>query len=133
MPSAATADTQPSIARIVSAIADDAQNLVRQQIAMFRAEVKQDIRTARTAALQLAVALGVGLIGITLLAFMAAYGLAAAFVQIPLWACFGIVGASVLVASCVVFYLGIQKLEFVGPAKSMDAVKENIQWLTSSK
>jgi len=133
MPSAATADNQPSIARIVSAIADDAQNLVRQQMAMFRAELKKDLRTARTAAIQLAVALGVGLIGITLLAFMAAYGLAAAFLQLPLWACFGIVGATVVVTSGVLLYLAVQKLDFAGPVKSMDAVKENIQWLTSSK
>ena len=133
MPDAATAEAEPNLARIVSSIAEDAMHLVQQQAALVRAEIRQDLRTARTAAILFAAALCVSSTGLCLLAFMGAYGLAAAFPDLPMWACFGAVGCLFLALSGILAYVAKHKLEFIGPEKSKQAMKETMQWLTSQK
>jgi hypothetical protein len=135
MQSDPTSDTQPSLSNLLGAIVGDAQTLVRQQLALFRIEMKEDFETARTASLQIAIALGTQLIGAVLVAFMAVYGLAAAFPNIPLWACFGLIGIPIVIAGVLMLNSAKKKLESVRPLsdESARAMKENIQWLTNPR
>jgi len=89
----------PTLTHLVGGIISDAQALLKQQLALFRTEMKQDIKRTKQALVSLVTGLALVSVGATLLCFMAVYGLATAFPQLPMWACFGIVGG-VLSETC---------------------------------
>jgi len=89
--------------KLISGIITDAQELVGQQLAMFRTELKQDVHRTKQALVALVIGLALASVGATLLCFMAVYGLQAAF-ELPLWACFGIVGGVLAIGGGLAFY-----------------------------
>lgn len=127
--------TQPSISKLMGGIINDVQSLVRQQMTMFRMEIKEDLQKVSAASTQIAVALGIGLTGAVALMFTAVYGLAAIYPSLPMWACFGIVGVAVLAAGGILLQMALKRLKSVRSLsdQSVRAMKENVQWLTSSR
>jgi putative superfamily III holin-X len=124
-----------SVTDLVSGIMADAQHLVRQQITMFRQEIRADLRKSRNAALSLTAGIGITLIGGILLTQMLAFLLHSAAPALPLWACFGIVGGVFGVMGGLVVYAGVRKFETLNPLSeaSIEALKENLTWTTSPK
>jgi hypothetical protein len=124
-----------SVTSLVSGIIADAQHLIQQQLAMFRQEIREDLRKSRDAAIALAVGIGITLIGSVLLLLMLPLLLHWAAPDLPLWACFGIVGGFLTALGGVLVYTGVKKFESVNPLsdKSIEAFKENLKWTTSPK
>jgi uncharacterized membrane protein YqjE len=90
-----------SMVSLVSGIVDDVHELILQQIKLTRAEIESDLRKARDIAFLFAAGAGVLLIGVILACLMLVYLLhwltspvESDLASIPLWACFGIVGAA---------------------------------------
>ena len=120
-----------SMTQLLSGIVTDAQNLVGQQLAMFRTEVKEDVRRTKQALVALVCGLALLSVGAALLCFMAVHGLQAAF-ELPLWACFGIVGGTLAVGGGLAFYAAVRQLNEFNPLpdESAQALKENMQWIS---
>jgi hypothetical protein len=123
-----------SVTTLVSGIIADAQHLIQQQLAMFRQEIRDDLRKSRDAALALAVGIGITLVGSVLLLLMLPLLLHWA-AELPLWACFGIVGGVLTAVGGVLVYAGVKRFESFNPLseKSIEAFKENLKWTTSPK
>jgi hypothetical protein len=106
-------DAPPSVASLVGSILEDAQKLVRQEVALARCEIAETADKAKTGVALLSSALAVCTVGGVLLGFM----LAKAFHQFLLpsheWACFGIVGAAVALVGGVLFLCGREKIKEV--------------------
>src|ERR1700730_6002425 len=100
-----------STTTLVSGIIADAQHLIQQQLAMFRQEIRDDLRKSRDAALELAVGVGITLIGSALLLIMLPLLLHWAAPELPLWACFGIVGGVLTAVGGILVYVGVKKFE----------------------
>jgi hypothetical protein len=71
-------------------------------------------------------------VGATLIGFMLVYllnGLAPD--TLPLWACFGIVGAGVALVGGIVAYAAVARFKTFNPLpdESVQAFKENVQWI----
>jgi len=128
------ASASPSITGLLSGIVKDMQELTRQQLTLFKEEVKDDFRKTREVAVSWAIGLGAAGIGILLLAFAVAHLLAWG-TPLPLWASFGIVGAAALAAGGALLYAGQKKLESFNPLpeQTVRALKENVQCLTNPK
>jgi hypothetical protein len=122
-----------SVTTLVSGIIADAQHLIQQQLAMFRQEIRDDLRKSRDAALALAVGIGITLVGSVLLLLMLPLLLHWAAPELPLWACFGIVGGVLTALGGILVYAGVKKFESFNPLseKSIEAFKENLKWTTS--
>jgi hypothetical protein len=122
-----------SVTTLVSGIIADAQNLIQQQLAMFRQEIRDDLRKSRDAALAMGVGIGITLIGSALLLIMLPLLLNWAAPELPLWACFGIVGGVLTALGGILVYAGVKKFESFNPLseKSIEAFKENLKWTTS--
>lgn len=123
-------DSGPSVATLVSGIIQDAQNLVGQQLALFKQELREDAQQARDAARSLALASGLLLVGAIMLCLMLVYGLHD-WLQWPMWACFGVVGGVLSVGGGILGYLGYEQLRNVRPTeKTAKALEENLEWKT---
>ena len=129
-------ENQPSMTELVRGIVDDAQQLIKQQVAMVRAEIRQDMQKTKEAVLSLAAGVGVAVLGVILLCFMLVHlihRLAGAGdpASVPLWACFGIIGGLLTAVGAVLIFLGIQKFNSFNPLpdESAKALEENVKWL----
>ena len=129
-----------SMVSLVSGIVDDVQDLITQQIKLTRAEIQDDLRKAGGIALILAAGAGVLLLGAILACLMLVYLLhwllapaGADSALLPLWACFGIIGATLGVLGAALIAAGKKKYEATSllPEKAAIAFKENVECLTN--
>jgi hypothetical protein len=125
----------PTLTHLVSGIIGDAQALLKQQLALFRTEMKQDIKRTKQALVALVSGLALVSVGATLLCFMAVHGLHAAFRDLPLWACFGIVGGVLAAGGGIAFYSALRQFQEFNPLpdESAQALKENVQWISQAR
>jgi NhaP-type Na+/H+ or K+/H+ antiporter len=102
---------------------------------MFRQEIRDDLRKSRDAALALGVGVGISLMGGVLCLMMLPLLLHWVAPELPLWACFGIVGGILAALGGVLVYAGVKKFESFNPLsdQSFKAFKENLKWTTSPK
>jgi len=120
-------------------------DLIRQEIRFARAEVKTDFQKTKESIAVLATGAAVAFLGVFLLAWMLVYLLHWLTIpvdatlhdpgRIPLWGCFGIVGAVLLAVGAALFAAGKKKLDSFNPLPDETAktVKENVEWIASSK
>lgn len=126
--------TAPTNGTVVADILRDAQELIKQQLAMFRAELQEDFRQTRQVAILMGIGAAVALIATFVLGLAVAHLLAWGF-EIPLWVAHGLVALVMLLAGGGLIYLAIKKLDTFNPLpdKTAEAAKENVQWLTRPK
>ena len=82
---------EPSWASLLTGIAAEAKDLLLQEVALAKLEIRYELVKAKSAAISIGIAIGTVAIGVMLLALTAVHGLAAQS-AIPLWGCYGIVG-----------------------------------------
>ena len=129
-------DGATSLSTLVGGIISDAQQLVRQEVALARREIQEEIHKARAAALSFAAGAAVAFFGAMLLCFMLVYffdwltrGLEAP--GFPLWAWFGIVGGVLLTGGGLLLLAARNKVReiHVVPPRTVQTLKENVQWI----
>jgi uncharacterized membrane protein YgdD (TMEM256/DUF423 family) len=127
------AEPDTSLSGQVSGIVSDAQELMNHQLALFRHELREDVRKAKEAAASLALGLGVTAIGCLFVSTMLVFLLQKTGLE--LWACFGILGGTLFVIGLVLTYLAKKEAETINPleGKSAKALEENVQWITKPK
>ena len=119
-----------SIAQLLGGIVTDAQDLIRQEIALARQEVREELGHAKDAGIKLAIAGAVLAIGGLLLVLTLAQGLADLF-NWPAWAGYGLVGAVLAIVGGVLFVSAQKQLKEVKPVpeKTVETIKENVEWI----
>jgi len=122
-----------SIPSLVTGIVEDAQGLIRQQFALLKHELREDAARVKNGSVILGAGIGVGLLGGILLTLMLVYLLHWAAPDLPLWACYGIVGGVFVAASGLLCYRGISEFKSFNPIpeQTVQAMKENFQWKTA--
>ena len=123
-----------SVTGLVSGILHDAQELVKQQVALVRAEIKADFRRTVNAAVLLAVGALILVPAAFLLCNMFVYMLHE-LAGLSVWASYGIVGGVFAVLGAVLIGVGIQRFRSFNPLpdQSVEAIKENVRWMTNPK
>lgn len=119
-----------SLATLLSGIVGDAQELVRQEIALARQEMREEISAAKNASIALAIAGAVLAIGGLFLLVTLALGLAD-LLNWPAWAGFGLVGLVAAIAGAVMLSSARQRLQHIHPVpeRTVETMKENIEWI----
>jgi hypothetical protein len=123
---------ETSVTSLVAGIVSDAQELLKQQVALLKHDIRSDIRHAKEALISLAVGGVIAALGVVLLSFMLVYLLFWLVPAIPLWGCFGIVGAAVTIIGAILIYTGVRRFTESNPLQenTLEAMRENLQWTT---
>ena len=120
-----------SIPGLFRSVLNDARDLIRQELALAKAELREEATAARTVAMAFAGAALVGLIGVVLLA-VALGGAIADLFDIPTWAGLGIVALLMAVAAFAMATLGRARLANIRALpKTQATLRENIAWMQS--
>jgi len=120
----------------------DIQDLVKQQLQLTRREIEEDLRKSKEAASISILGAGflfLGAIPLCLMLVHLIHRLAmpapADPASIPLWAAHGIVGIVLIVNGISLVAWGNQKWKSVNPLQNpaTEALKENVEWMTTPK
>lgn len=127
-----------SATTLISGILNDFQDLLRQQFALIKAECLADWRKTKEAGLLMGVSIVPLASGAMFLGFMFVHLLHWATMpagadpaNLPLWACFGIVGLVLVGVGGVLLVMGVKNLQSMNPlnGESVQAMEENVHWL----
>lgn len=118
-----------SVIDLLKSAVRDAQDLVRGEIALAKAEAREEVSRLWAGAALLAGAAFAGAIGIVFLLTAVAWGLSEGLGW-PVWAGFSVVTLVLLIAAAMMAYLGRARLarERHMPL-TVDTVKENMRWM----
>jgi uncharacterized membrane protein YbhN (UPF0104 family) len=123
---------ESSMASLAGGIVTDAQTLFKQELALARRELADALHRAKEAAISLALGIGIAALGGLLLVFMLVYLLHwLSSDRLPLWSCFAIVGAALVILGGSLFFLGKKKAGDVHmmPEQTIASMKDNVEWL----
>jgi len=123
--------SEPSLTSTVSGIISDFQELIKQQMALFKAELAADLRKTREASASLVCGVVCLSIGSVLLCFMAVHLLEWAFrPHLEVWVCYLIVGGVVAALGAGLTYNAWTQFHSVTAEQSVKALEENLEWKT---
>jgi drug/metabolite transporter (DMT)-like permease len=119
-----------SVSALLSGIVGDAQDLVRQEIALARQEIREELTAAKAAATALGIAGAVLAVGGLFLLVTVALGLAD-LLDWPAWAGFGVVGLVCGIAGAILLSSARQRMQQIHPLpeRTVETMKENIEWI----
>lgn len=123
---------EPSMASLAGGIVNDAQTLIKQELALAKREVADELIKGKTALMTLGTSIGIGLVGAVLLGFMLVYFLHGVWSELlSLGACHGIVGAALVILGRGLFLLGKKRARAVNlmPEQTIATMKDNFQWI----
>ena len=122
-------DRDASTADLIRGVLHDARQLVREEIALARAELRQEASKARNGAIAIGAAVVAASIGATLLCIALGGAVADAFGW-PAWAGYGLVAVLLLVGAYVLVNFAKRRVATVRPLpQTVDSVKENMEWI----
>jgi hypothetical protein len=133
-------ESSPNLSSLVGGIVKDAQELIREEIALAKQEFRQEMHQIKTAGLSFGIGIGVGALGSVLCCFFLVHLLhwltspaGADPASLPLWLCYGIVAGLFLVVGSSLVWLArhkVQQIDIV-PPRTVETMKENVQWIKS--
>jgi len=126
---------EPGIGTLLGGVVRDGQTLLKQQLELFRSEVKQEVRQLKTGVVSICIGVGIALMATIFLLAMLVH-LLHTYTQIPLWGCYGIVGGALALIGGGILAGGrksVADVHLTPPPVSAQALKENIEWVTKRK
>jgi hypothetical protein len=124
-----------SMTSLVGGIVSDAQELMKQQLALFKAEIREDMRKTSEASASLGVGLAATLLGSIVLCFAVAHLLHWAFPTVDIWVWYAVVGGVVTAVGVGLTLVALQKFRSFNPLpdQTAEALKENLEWKTKPR
>ncbi len=122
---------EPSLTSLVAGIVNDGQTLIKQEIALARREIREEVHKVIQAALSLSIGAGLLVMGAFFLILAVPLLLAWAVPAIPLWGWFAIVGAVLAISGGALLFLARARAEeiHIVPPQTATTMKENAQWI----
>jgi hypothetical protein len=118
-----------SIADVLRNAIRDAQDLVRGEVALAKAELRQEVRRAGAGAAAFAAAAVAGVLALTFLLTAVAWAISE-LLGWPVWAGFGVVTLLMAVTAGVLAMIGKRQLAVERRMPlTMDTMKENMEWM----
>jgi len=134
MPDLNTAGSPPSLASLVGGLIEDTQQLVRQEAALARRELSEELNKTKSIAACVAGAL----VLLTQVGMLLAFTLVKVLQHFVLpdheWACFAIVTALFVVTSGLLMGVAVAKIRQVNlvPQQTVDSLREDVQAVTAA-
>jgi len=134
--------SEPTVTSLLSGIVTDAQELIKQQLQLFKHELKDDMKRAQEALPSLGLGVVVAVTACFLLGLTLAHLLywavnpapVAGPEHLPLWGCYAITTVVFGVVGCILLYFAKKNLESLPMSRqAAEATQENVEWLTKPK
>jgi hypothetical protein len=120
-------ETDQSITSLVRGVLDDARELIREEMALAKAEARVEVSRLTSAVTRFGAAAIAGWFALMFILCAVSLGIAAAF-QWPAWTGFAIVGVLLGIAAGVMFMMGRSAIQRVEPMpRTVESVKENFR------
>lgn len=125
----------PSMTNLVTGIVNDAQELMKQQFALLKVEVQDDLRKTRDAATASLIALGTTLVGAVLLSLALVHLANWAFPEVALWVWYAVIGGMMAALGVGLGSQAYQQFRSFNPLpdESAAALQENLGWTNKRK
>ena len=122
---------QRPFSEVLQDILRNLQELIRAELRLAKAEVRQDAGEAAASGAWMAAGLVIALTAWGFLLWSAAYGLA---LVVPLWAATLIMAVITGAAAMTLIMLGLRKFKRLRPMpeRTIESVKENVEWIKQS-
>jgi hypothetical protein len=123
-------NSEPTLAQLVSGLVSDTKLLLRQELALAKHEISEEVRRTKTAVVCLGAGIGVAAISGLLFIAMLVH-LLRALTDWPLWACYAVVGAVCAISAAALLYWGkhqIAEIDMI-PQQTVETMKENVRWI----
>jgi len=117
-----------TVAGLLQEIVGNIQGIIRSEVRLAKAEVTEDASTMGKAAGMLVAGAVLGIYALGILLLFVIYALEG---PVPDWAAALIVGLVVAAVAGILVKIGLDRVKSVNPApdKTIDSVKEDIQWV----
>jgi uncharacterized membrane protein YqjE len=117
-----------SIAELLQGVIGNVQGIIRSEVRLAKAEVREEAMSAGKAAGMLAVGAVLGIYAVGLLLLTIVYALNG---PLPDWLAALIVFAVVAIAAAVLAKIGLDRIKQVSPKpeQTIDSIKEDVQWV----
>jgi uncharacterized membrane protein YqjE len=117
-----------SVADVLQDIIRDVQEIVRSEVRLAKTEVREEAAKAKTAAGLLGAAAMTALFAVFFVLLAIVYALTRVM---PSWAAALLVGVGLAVIATVMVMAGLTRLKQIQatPARAMDSMKENVEWV----
>lgn len=124
-----SSSSEKTMAGLIVDILNDGQTLLFQEIQLAKHEIQDEVRKTVAASVSLAAGAAIALVGGLLIVLMLVH-LLNAVTELPLWACYAIVGVLLSVIAGVLINVAVKKLKdiHIVPARTVETLKENVQW-----
>jgi len=126
-------NSEPSMTSMVSGIIGDFQELIKQQMDLFRSEVAADLRKTREASVMLALGAGAVFLGGGLLCVALVQLLAWLVPSCPIWVFYLAVGVGVTGIGAALAFAGWRQFRSISADQSVQSFEENLEWKTRPK
>jgi len=118
-----------SIPQLIKSLFEDTRELIREELALARAEIREELSRLQTVAVAFGAAAVAGAIGVVVLCIAVASAIAY-FLAWPAWAGYAITALVLLAAAFGLMKYGQQQLGDVRALpKTTETVKENLTWM----
>ena len=125
------AEHTESIPSLIRSVLNDARELIREELALAKAELREEVSAGRRVAAAFVAAALLALLGLVLLS-VALGGAVADLFDLPTWAGLGIVAVIMAAAAFVVANRGRAQLANIrGLPKTQETLRENLTWMQS--
>ncbi len=123
-------NSEPTLAQLVSELVSDAKQLLRQEVALAKHEIQEEVRKTKIAVVSLGTGIAIAALGGLLLIIMLVH-LLNALTDLPLWACYGIVGGMCALVGVVLLYTGKKQMARIDmvPQQTVETMRENVRWI----
>jgi pilus assembly protein TadC len=127
--------SEPSLASLATGIINDVQELFKQQLDLLKHEFQASLRATVEASASLIIGMAMMLVGGALLFFGLVHLLNYLFPNLPLFACFMIVAAVLVIPGAGLVLFGVRNFKTVETAaeEATETIKENLEWTTKQK
>jgi len=118
---------------LVTGIIEDAQQLLKHQLSLFKADIQADLRRGKAAAAPLAVGIGAGQLAGFCVILMCAHLVVWIWPQTPLFAVYGALGVVLAIIAVALIILGKNETDKLTQVmeQSVEGLKENVEWTTN--
>lgn len=125
-----TLNERRSLADLVSDLVRETSLLARQEVALAKAEISENVARARTAAIGIAIGAALAFAGLLVLLDAAVLVLVDLLgPELAPWVSALIVGVVVLVVGLILLQLGIKRIESpLMPQRTVDSLKRNVEF-----
>lgn len=117
-----------SFAEILQDVVGNVQEIVRSEVRLAKAEIKEEAAKAKSSAMLLGIGAASAVYAVLFLLLMTVYALT---LVMPNWAAALVVGGALAIVAAVAITAGVKRFKEIHPTpeRTLETIKENVEWV----